>query len=346
MAQSVDDCAVIYHQAGNLWIATGDDPTTDLNLSQIERSDALTLAPSRSWDGQLVVYTSTQANNWDLYLTTVEGDPPQQLTTTPTVIELDPAFSPDGLQISFDANPDGNWDIYLMQVATGESTRLTDDSSNDINAAWSPAGGQIIFQSDRANGVWGLYTLDVESREVSPLSSIQGDFDAAYSPDGTMVAFRSARDSADGEDSSLYIMPVVGGDEVRISALGQDSLYQVWSPDGGWIAYQAAHANREYAVYLYEVETGQTYQVTAHQVGVTHISPTWGCEAENMIFGANPNGDFDLYQVSITTLDTFPIQLGQEFPKWRGGAGDQRDPLGYPYEENASRRGTLPPPVE
>jgi TolB protein len=347
-AADPDTCWLAYavqsESTWELWLAHPN--SEDRSLSQNE--SGFDIALTRAWAGGQAVFSSTRDGNWELYRVEITSDgisSPQRLTTTAEVIELDPAFSPDDRLVSFDANPNGNWDIYTLDLTSNQVTRLTDHPANDINAAWSPDGASLIFQSDRAEGVWGLYRLELSSGQVRPFSTLQGDFDAAFSPDGSQAVFRSARDSADGESSSLYLIPAAGGIETRFSPLGQDSLYPVWSPDGRWIAYQSALRNRRYAIYLYEVATEQTYQVTAFQEGQSHEGPAWDCTGEQLIFAANPNGDFDLYQRPLADRDTFPASVNRQTQVWRTGPGDQRDPFGYPNEENATRRGTLPPPI-
>ena len=49
--------------------------------------------------------------------------------------------------------------IYILDLNTRISTRITDNSSIDVSASFSPDGKQIVFNSDRS-GRRHLYVTD------------------------------------------------------------------------------------------------------------------------------------------------------------------------------------------
>src|SRR4029077_4373308 len=62
--------------------------------------------------------------------------------------------SPDGQHVAFSSNDAaGHGDIWLMELATGKATPLTDSAAGDTDAAWSPDGKQIVFNSGRLGGL-------------------------------------------------------------------------------------------------------------------------------------------------------------------------------------------------
>src|SRR5207247_6229282 len=53
-------------------------------------------------------------------------------------------------KIAFVSDRDGNFEIYVMNADGTGQTRLTNDTHDDVNPAFSPDGTKIAFVSDRA----------------------------------------------------------------------------------------------------------------------------------------------------------------------------------------------------
>jgi dipeptidyl aminopeptidase/acylaminoacyl peptidase len=65
-----------------------------------------------------------------------------------------------------------------------------------------------------------------------------------WSPDGTMLAFVSAR--KEKEPSQLYVIPVHGGEPTRLTDLNEDVQDPVWSPDGTQIVFASRLRDEAY----------------------------------------------------------------------------------------------------
>ncbi|MEQ1502672.1 MAG: S41 family peptidase [Myxococcota bacterium] len=106
--------------------------------------------------GDQVVFAATG----DLWLGTVAGGVPRQLTTSPGD-ETQPSFSPDGSKIAFTAQYDGNTDVYVIPTAGGEPKRLTWGPYRDEVIDWT-ADGKVVFRTNayEAHTVYELFTVD------------------------------------------------------------------------------------------------------------------------------------------------------------------------------------------
>jgi serine/threonine protein kinase len=122
--------------------ANASPPT--LSHSRLTQREGVEQWPSISPDGKWVVYEA----DGDIYLQSVSGQTPINLTKDSPSAETQPAFSPDGETIAFRSTRDGGG-IFLMG-RTGESVRRL--TNGGFNPAWFPAGESIVYASSESTG--------------------------------------------------------------------------------------------------------------------------------------------------------------------------------------------------
>ena len=93
----------------------------------------------------------------------------RQLTRTAGNLTGSPRWSPDGTRIACDARPDGQPDIFVVDAATGQMTRITTESSEDVVPSWSNDGKWIYFASNRTGSmqVWKSPSAGGAARQVN-----------------------------------------------------------------------------------------------------------------------------------------------------------------------------------
>src|SRR5690606_25375357 len=115
----------------------------------------------------------------------------------------------------------------------------------------------------------------------------------------------------------------------------------VWSPDDSLIAYQS-DLDGTLNLYVYEVATGITRQVTATQTA--SYAPTWYCDAPVLIFTSDETGDANLFELNALPMDGEPVtDLVSNAVQLTDDPANDQYPENTPSEENASREGQLPP---
>jgi len=108
---------------------------------------------SISPNGKQIAFVREVNGNYDLWMQNLDGTGLVQLTTN-TFADLEPAFSPDGKQLAFVSNRDSKGNvrhtsIYVMNVATGETTRITNaPRATDGGVTWKN-NHTLIFHSNR-----------------------------------------------------------------------------------------------------------------------------------------------------------------------------------------------------
>ena len=105
----------------------------------------LTTNPANDWgpdwssDGQWIVFNSDRDGGaLGGYVVRPDGSDLRRLPIDGWVEYA--TFSPDGTRIAFMGHVGSDYDIFVAEIASGETTRLTDASGSDGWPAWSPDG--------------------------------------------------------------------------------------------------------------------------------------------------------------------------------------------------------------
>jgi Tol biopolymer transport system component len=203
----------------------------------------LTSMPGREWfpslspDGKWVIFGAETEGNFDIFLQSVSGSNPVNLTKDSTADDDMPAFSPDGEHIAFRSSREGGG-IFVMG-RTGEAVRRVTRSG--FNPAWSPDGTELVFTSGRmdvnpqnSEGQSELWVISAAGGEPRRLN--EGDAtQPSYSPHKRRIAF--ARRGGTGRKSDIWTMPSGGGEPVALMNDAPIDWNPIWSPDGKHIYY-------------------------------------------------------------------------------------------------------------
>jgi dipeptidyl aminopeptidase/acylaminoacyl peptidase len=107
----------------------------------------------------------------------------------------------------------------------------------------SPDGTTVAYtvasvdKDDNAyrSAIW-VASVDGSTPPRRLTSGTKSDGSPRWSPDGTRIAFASNRE---GDHKQVYVMPLTGGDPVRLTELKEDAAELEWSPDGTRLAFSA-----------------------------------------------------------------------------------------------------------
>jgi dipeptidyl aminopeptidase/acylaminoacyl peptidase len=156
---------------------------------------------------------------------------PTQPVTQPVLLrtgdERYPSYSPDGTQIAFRgdldlAEPSGDEEIYVMDADGTNVRQLTSNADFDSAPSWSPDGKRILFERAPAGTFTpgteaqekDVYVMRADGTDVRRLTDSPGlDEGPEFSPDGTKIAFSSARD----RQQEIYVMDADGSNPRRLT---------------------------------------------------------------------------------------------------------------------------------
>jgi serine/threonine protein kinase len=170
--------------------------------------------------------------------------------TAGTDDEVSPSIAPDGGSLAFAAT-DFNYTVRQISLDGNKSAASPSTALCGVAPAWSPAGPQYAYVTDRT-GQPEIWLKDTQSGWERPLVAAK-DFDdktisildVAFSPDGQRIAYRR---EAEGSEA-IWVTPVNGDGATRLAREDGGAFQRgpTWSPDGNWIAYNSVRSG-DYAL--------------------------------------------------------------------------------------------------
>jgi tricorn protease len=184
-------------------------------------------------------------------------------------------IAPDGKRVVFSARGD----IFTVPAENGVTRNLTETSGvHERGAVWSPDGRYIAYLSD----LTGEYEIFIERQDGSeePVQLTTGadtyKFNVSWSPDSKKILW------SDKKLRLLYVdIETREVDTVARSKVWEYNRF-AWSPDSRWIAYSDALVTGFSKVVLYNIETGESADVTGEWYDSG--GPSFSMDGQYLIF--------------------------------------------------------------
>jgi Tol biopolymer transport system component len=168
------------------------------------------------------------------------------------------AVGAPGVAGGFDVSPDGKTvalaritgrssDIWLHDLARGNETRFTFNTSVNIDPIWSPKGDRIVFASNR-RGIFDLYQKAASGagQDEILIESNHPKRPSQFSADGRFLLFDDV-DPKMAVDIWTLSNPAGTAQERKPALLLQTEFAEQFpqlSPDGRWLAYASNESGR------------------------------------------------------------------------------------------------------
>lgn len=240
-------------------------------------------SPSVSPDGKWVAYTvsfndlENDRSSSRLWLVPTTGGEPRPMTAKGRSFG-GPSWSPDGRYLTFTAGSQSDdWQLFSLDLqGGGERVQMTnieggigdykrspdgkrlllsisDEDTDDDSIPW--VIDDLIFKQDYVGYIdhvpTHLYVHDLESQTTIQLTDGDYDeYDAVWSPDGTMIAFTSNRteDPNRNDNSDIWLVksdvPAGKQEPIQLTTNPGSDGSPIWHPDGKRIGYLTSYTDR------------------------------------------------------------------------------------------------------
>jgi Tol biopolymer transport system component len=203
-------------------------------------------------------------------------------------------------KIVFVSERDGNAEIYTVHADGSNLTRLTRNTVEDYEPAWSPDGMQIAYASN-LDGDMEIYVMDAKGANLVQLTDNDvDDLGPVWSPDGSQLAYYSLEDG----DWDILLMNVDGSNPHILTNNQAQDTYPAWSPDGNKIAF---HSDRDgnWEIYIMDANGRNQRRLTVGKEN--DWLPTWSPDGKEISFWSKRNGQWEVYSMDAGGRNQRPL---------------------------------------
>lgn len=185
--------------------------------------------------------------------------------------EAPPRLEGEWVVVAFEEFEAGTSDLHLMRPDGTEIINLTNGAAEDTEGELSPDGTAIVFSSVDADGLRGIWLMDVDGTDRRPLVDRFGR-SPTWTPDGMSVVYVGSND--------LRIVGRSGADDRALTSVdGAPLLNPSVSPDGSTIVFEASLDDAR-LLYTVPIDGGEATRITEESA----FEPEWSPDGTRILF--------------------------------------------------------------
>ena len=270
VAVSADGRAIASVQlnlSSSLWVgpANAPDRVQQVISGRLDGNSGSTFTPDNR-----IVYTGNHSQNWDLFLSDVNGNNTRQLTFDQH-FHGPPAVCDHGRSIVYHTDFDGTNHLWKLDLQTGASSRLT-NGAGELVPSCGIGGDWVFYWGQVAGETSYIFKVPVSGGSPTRVSDVVALSPGFASQDGRHVAF-----AAPGKNGTLEVSVVsaeTGTPEAKVPSpptFDMSVSAGCWMPDNRSLALVDLRSGVP-NLWSLPLFGGPQTQVTHFPSGVT-----WGC---------------------------------------------------------------------
>jgi len=202
--------------------------------------------------------------------------------------------------------------MEIMNVFDGKRKVIYEAPGRFEAPNYMPDGQHLLFNM---NGL--LYTLSVNGGEPEKLNTgtankINNDHQISF--DKKMIAISNSRPGLYGGGSSVYIMPI-GGGEPKLLTEQTPSYLHGWNPNNKEVAFVAQRdSSKIYNIYKQSIDGGKEIALTHNTKG--HVDgPEYSPDGKYIYYNTNPTGTMQIWRMKPDGSDKEQLTF-DEYHNW------------------------------
>lgn len=278
----------------------------------IQITASLTAVPEKPTDSPRAEATSTQVVSTPTEISTSAPTATMEAAISETLL---PTPTPNGGgsgQIAFASDRTGVMQIWLVNAdpINPAPKQITNLQEGACQPTWSPDGTQLAYTSpcpeklDTYPGS-GIYLIDIENpgEQIKVITSLEGDFDPAWSPDGKRIAFTSLRNQV----PAIYVINLDNLSLQKLSPTSKPDKHPSWSPSGTQIAFVRQFSSSQIWIMS---DNGQFQNQFSPLGPLNNLWPSWSMDGQVIFYSQssfekfNPWLVYRRYEDRDTSIET------------------------------------------
>jgi dipeptidyl aminopeptidase/acylaminoacyl peptidase len=134
----------------------------------------------------------------------------------------------------------------------------------------------VLSLANVANTAHAANIAKIAPRVLMPddVYALKSVGDPRISPDGRLVAYtvKAYQRKEDGADTDVYMVPLAGGEPLRLTASPKPETSPRWSPDGRYLAFLSGREGKKTQVWLLPRVGGEAVQLTHYPADVQNVA--------------------------------------------------------------------------